>query len=83
MTLQIPAYCLAGINTPSHNMLASANRRRRAVIVAPEQGSLPKAGFPASIVNALANVCLLYVWVVYPLKLNVCIYSENEVYIIV
>ena len=29
-------------------MRASADRRRRAVIDAPEQGSLPKAGFPAS-----------------------------------
>ena len=47
MMLQIPAYCPADINTPSHNMLASADRRRHAVIVALEQGRSLKAGFPA------------------------------------
>ena len=48
MALQVPVYCPADINPLSHNMLASADRHRCAVVDALEQGSPPLAGFPAS-----------------------------------
>ena len=41
-------YCPTDINALSHNMLAFSDRHRCAVLDVPEQGSLPKAGFPAS-----------------------------------